>query len=136
MVQRRGQVLREPCGKSIPFSAHSHDHRQWQHPTLTCTHLPSRGTSALQVNHLHLIKSETYGYEPAAQAYSAPRALMFWAAIFLALHMLTAVADLVGLIFHAPALLLAMIILVSFWQMHTTLRHTFTLPPREQDLQW
>ncbi|KAI0801229.1 hypothetical protein C8Q74DRAFT_1400073 [Fomes fomentarius] len=88
------------------------------------------------VNHLHLIKSETYGYEPTAQAYSAPRALMFWAAIFLALHMLTAVADLVGLIFHAPALLLAIIILVSFWHMHTTLHDAFTLPPREQHLQW
>ncbi|KAI0735138.1 hypothetical protein C8Q76DRAFT_791712 [Earliella scabrosa] len=77
--------------------------------------------------HLDRVRSPTYGFEPIAQAYSAPRALVLWATIFLALHMLSAVVDLVGLIVQAPAIVLAFILFVLFLQMHSALNNAFSV---------
>ncbi|TFK93460.1 hypothetical protein K466DRAFT_580908 [Polyporus arcularius HHB13444] len=83
--------------------------------------------------HLGLIICPRHGYEPMAQAYSLPRALVFWSIIFLALHMLSAVVDLTGLIVQAPAFLLAGIFVIAICQLHQSLRCAFAVASVEKE---
>ncbi|KAI0724584.1 hypothetical protein C8T65DRAFT_704411 [Cerioporus squamosus] len=83
--------------------------------------------------HLAQITCPKHGYEPIAQAYSLPRALVFWSIVFLALHMLSAVVDLTGLIVQAPALLLAGIFVIAICQLHQSLRCAFAVTSAEKE---
>ncbi|RPD62911.1 hypothetical protein L227DRAFT_407808 [Lentinus tigrinus ALCF2SS1-6] len=82
--------------------------------------------------HLARIRCPKHGFEPMAQVYSLPRALVFWSIIFLALHMLSAVVDLTGLIAQAPALFLAGIFLIAICQLQHSLRSAFTVASGEK----
>ena len=78
-----------------------------------------------QVNHLAHVQLPRLGYEPIAQAYCLPRALVFWSTLFLAAHVLSAVADVYGLIVRSPAILLALLIVAGLFHVNNILRGSF-----------
>ena len=66
-----------------------------------------------------------YGYEPITQVYTLPRALALWSLAALAARVLSAVARLVGLFAHAPAIFFAGAIAAVLWRMHCILGGAF-----------
>ncbi|KAI0756958.1 hypothetical protein C8Q80DRAFT_1280418 [Daedaleopsis nitida] len=93
-------------------------------------------TAAYVASHLGRVRSQKHGYEPIAQAFATPRALVMWSTIFLTLHVLSAVVDLLGLIVQAPAIVLGGIVFIALCHMQNSLRDGFSIEPPPQPLQW
>ncbi|KAM5536214.1 hypothetical protein V8D89_010113 [Ganoderma adspersum] len=79
-------------------------------------------------NHLARVQVRGYGYEPIAQAFCLPRALVFWSIIFLAAHILSAVVDLYDLIVRSPAILLALLFVGGLIHLNHVLHAAFDTP--------
>ncbi|KAI1797910.1 hypothetical protein LXA43DRAFT_273873 [Ganoderma leucocontextum] len=79
-------------------------------------------------NHLAHVQMQRYGYEPIAQAYCLPRALVFWSIMFLAAHVLSAVVDLYGLIVRSPAIVLALLFVGGLIHLNHVLHGAFDRP--------
>ena len=60
--------------------------------SLLCS--PTLTNPFVQANHLAYVQVHGYGYEPISQAFCLPRGLVFWSIVFLAPHVLSAVARL------------------------------------------
>ncbi|TBU35274.1 hypothetical protein BD311DRAFT_829155 [Dichomitus squalens] len=84
--------------------------------------------TASTANHLARVQLPRLGYEPIAQAYCLPRALVAWSMIFLAAHVLSAVVDLYGLIIRSPAILLALLVAGGLLHVNSILRRAFDSP--------
>ncbi len=82
----------------------------------------------MQATHLARVQMHGYGYEPIAQAFCVPRALVLWSIIFLAAHILSAVGDLYGLIVRSPAILLALLFVGGLIYLDNVLHGAFDSP--------